>query len=332
MSKSLQHQHTLVKLYHGYGHKHNLTLYGHVYINKFSSGRKYSNNILSNIIHLVRLFLIKPIAKAKVQLLWRSQVLKAVTEDDGFFKFEWDSDEDVSAGWHEVEVQLLDEKGNAIKSSVGKVFVPHVTQFAFISDIDDTVMISHSATVLKRLILMFTKHARSRKTFLEVGSHYKLLSTAHTEPDVPNPFFYVSSSEWNLYDELNEFFKHNSLPAGVFLLSQMKRWYQLLKTGKTKHEGKLLRVYRVLLSFPKQRFVLIGDNSQADPSIYKTICDKHPEKIHAVYIRNVVEKNIPATKQLLDSIKKHGIHTCIFTTNLEAIHHSKEIGLISNHP
>ncbi|MEP7110007.1 MAG: phosphatase domain-containing protein [Ferruginibacter sp.] len=329
MARQIISQHTHVKVYHGYGHKHNLTIYGHVYEKKSEAGRNYHNNILSNIIYLVSLFLIKPVAGAKVQLVWRSQILNGISEKDGFYKFEWESDDDVAAGWHTVTVHLLDEAGNIAKSGAGKVFVPHLTQFGFISDIDDTVMISYSASIFKRLSVLFTRNPRSRSAFDNVGRHYKLLSEAHTTALVPNPFFYVSSSEWNLYDDLNEFFRFNALPEGTFLLSQVKRWYQLLRTGKTMHEGKLLRVSRVLNAFPLQQFILIGDNSQADPYIYEMICEKHPEKIFAVYIRSVIEKKVPATKELLSNIEKSGIFTCLFTNNEEAIIHSKKIGLIN---
>ena len=329
MINSSNFKHTLVKVYHGFGHKHNLTLYGNVYINKFDGKRNYSNNIVSNIVNLIKLFCIKPIPGAKVQLKWREQIFDTVTEKDGFYKFEWESHGDVPAGWHLVNINLLDTTGNVIKEAEGRIFVPHVTQYGFISDIDDTVMVSYSATIYKRLKEMFTQNAHNRKAFCNVGLHYKLLSTAQTESDVPNPFFYVSSSEWNLYEELNEFCKHNQLPTGVFLLSQVKRWYELFKIGKTKHEGKLLRVYRILNAFPKQKFILIGDNSQADPFIYKTICEKHPEKVFAVYIRNVVKKNVVATNEILIDIEKNGIFTCLFKTSSEAIAHSKDIGLIN---
>ena len=329
MSIVSKYEHIQVKVYHGYGHKHNLTVFGHVYENKHPARKKYTNNILSNIIYLLRLFFIKPIPGAQVQLQWNNQCLNGTTEQDGFFKFEWESVDDVPAGWHLLLIHVLDESGSPVKTGEGKVFVPHVTQYAFISDIDDTVMVSHSATIFKRLRVLFANNPRSRKAFHDVVNHYKLLSMAATEPEVPNPFFYVSSSEWNLYEDLKEFFRHNQLPEGAFLLSQLKRWYQLFKTGKTKHEGKLLRVYRILSAFPHQRFILIGDNSQADPAIYKTICEKHPARIHAVYIRNIVEKKSDSAKQLLTGIEKDGIYTCLFDTNEEAILHSKKIGLIN---
>ncbi|MEJ7661689.1 MAG: phosphatase domain-containing protein [Hymenobacter sp.] len=54
------------------------------------------------------------------------------------------------------------------------------------------------------------------------------------DPDQPNAFFYVSSSEWNLYDFLREFTDHHQLPKGVYQLSQLKRLGQLL-SGQNKH-------------------------------------------------------------------------------------------------
>jgi phosphatidate phosphatase APP1 len=254
--------------------------------------------------------------------------LYSTTGSDGFFKFEWQSVTVISAGWHQVVVYLLNAQGLKTASGEGKIFVPHSTQYAFISDIDDTVLISHSATTGKRLKVLFARHPRSRKAFADVVKYYHLLSIAYTEPGVPNPFFYVSSSEWNLYDDIKEFFNYNGLPQGVFLLNEIKRWYQLFKTGKTKHQGKLMRIARILDAFPKQRFVLLGDNSQSDPEIYASIANKYPENIAAIYIRNISLKNKLLTQKVLASIQNKEIHTCLFSDNNEAILHSKAIGLI----
>jgi len=202
-----------VKVYHGYGHTHDLVVYGHVFKNKPHIPHKYTNNVLLNIIHLVRLFFVEPMPCARVQLQWRDQTFYSQAEDDGFFKFEW-STSNVSPGWHPLVVNCIDEEGNVAATGEGKVFVPQSTQFAFISDIDDTVLVSHSATIGKRLRVLFTKNPRTRKTFNNVVQFYELLASAHTATEVTNPFFYVSSSEWNLYGYLNEFFKYNGLPYG----------------------------------------------------------------------------------------------------------------------
>jgi len=317
-----------VKVYHGYGHQHNLTVYGHVLAGKRAGRSRFSNNVLTNALHLLKLFIVRPIPRARIRLQWGEQQFYGTTEPDGFFKFEWESSATVPAGWHPVNVQLLGVNNQAVATGEGKIFVPHSTQYGFISDIDDTVLVSHSSTTGKRLRVMFTKNPRSRKTFADVVKFYHLLALAHTEPDLLNPFFYVSSSEWNLYDDLNEFFKHNELPKGAFLLSQIKKWHQLLKTGKTKHQGKLIRITRILHAFPKQRFVLLGDNSQSDPEIYAALANKFPDNIVAIYLRNIRANKEMPTRLLLDSIQKKEIHTCLFKHTDEAILYSRSIGLI----
>ena len=332
MANSLGGLTSTVKVYHGYGHKNNCIVYGHVLAGKAVTRKRYTNNVVLNIFHLIKLFFVYPQPNSPVMLQWRNQQLYSKTEVDGFYKFEWQSDTTIEAGWHEVIVYLLNEDGIKVNEGQGKIFIPHLTQYAFISDIDDTVLISHSATTGKRLRVLFTKNPRSRKTFADVVTHYHLLSMAHTTPEVPNPFFYVSSSEWNLYDDLNEFFKHNGLPKGAFLLNGIKKWYQLFKTGKTKHQGKLIRVVRIMEAFPKQRFVLLGDNSQSDPEMYVALANKYPDKIHAIYIRNISSKKEVVAAQLLDSILNKSIHTCLFKRNAEAIVHSKSIGLIQREP
>ena len=317
-----------VKVYHGYGHTQNLVVYGHVLAGKSFRMSKFSNNIFTNIIHLTRLFFIKPVPNVRVCLTWGGQKIYTHTASDGFFKLEWQSVHSVAAGWHDVVVDLLNQQNAAVASGKGKIFVPHPTQYGFISDIDDTVLVSHSANTRKKLRVLFTKNPRSRKTFGDVVKFYNLLAFAHTEPILPNPFFYVSSSEWNLYDNLNAFFKHNGLPKGAFLLNQIKRWHQLLKTGGTKHQGKLNRIVRIIDAFPKQRFVLLGDNSQADPEIYADIVNTYPGKIVAIYIRNITHKKESATTVLLESLQNKGVQTCHFKHTDQAILHARAIGLI----
>lgn len=317
-----------VKIYHGYGHTHNLVVYGHVFKFKAKTIQNFSNNLLTNIIYLFKLFVVKPAPFTKVRLNFYGQVVESNTEYDGFFRLEWKANQNINAGWHDVTVDALNETNEIFATGVGKIYVPHITQYAFISDIDDTIMVSHSATIGRRLRELFIKNPHTRKTFPSVKEHYQMLAQAHTDLAQPNPFFYVSSSEWNLYDYLIETFRFNGLPEGAFLLNQLKRWKSLFTSGKTGHEGKLLRVMRIIDAFPNQRFVFFGDNSQQDPAIYQAIAEKYPSNIAAVYIRNIRPSRATKTKELLAKIESQQINTCLFSHSDEAIIHSKKIGLI----
>ena len=328
LNKSNAHN-IVLQVYDGYGHTENLNLFGNVYKGKPARERKYTKNVFANISRLLKLFFIKPVANAKLRLHWQGIVIETSTEKDGFFKFAWESPTHLEAGWQEGLVQLVDDNGSVLRSETAKVYVPHITQYAFVSDIDDTVMMSYSATKVKRLRALLTKHPHNRRIFEGVKELYQKFMAAYTKPDVPNPFFYVSSSEWNLYYDLRSFFGYNKLPQGIFLLSQMKRWFQLIKTGQTKHTGKLSRIYRVMEAFPKQKFVFLGDNSQADPDIYAAIANKFPERVFAIYIRNIRPSRQAHTKKTLDSIlAAENIHTLLYDHSREVIDHGKRVGLI----
>jgi len=319
-----------IKIYHGYGHTHNLVVYGHAFKFRAKSKQKYSDNLFVNIVHLFKLFVLKPYPFIKVRLTFYTQTVDQTTEYDGFFKFEWEALDNISAGWHPVKVEIIGADEEVLAVNTGSVYVPHITQYAFISDIDDTIMISHSATIAKRLRELFIKNPRTRKTFPGAAIYYNLLALSHTDVDHPNPFFYVSSSEWNLYDYLVEAFRFNKLPEGAFLLNQIKRWKNLIKTGKTGHEGKLIRVMRILDAFPNQKFVFFGDNSQQDPSIYSKIAIKYPKNIEAIYIRNIRPERADETIALLKQAEAANIHVCLFSTSNEAMKHSEKIGLIGS--
>ncbi len=318
-----------VKVYRGYGHTHNLVIYGHVFKHRAKTEQRFSKSFWTNLKHVFKLFVLKPYPYVTVELNFYGQHITSKTADDGFFKVEWEANDNVAAGWHQVEVRALNGAGNEIARNSGELYVPHITQYAFISDIDDTVMVSHSKTIAKRLRELLLRNPHTRKTFQSTRYHYEQLALAHTNEQQPNPFFYVSSSEWNLYDYLLETFRFNGFPEGSFLLNQLKRWRDLLKTGKTGHEGKLLRIMRIIDAFPNQKFVFLGDNSQQDPEIYLKICQKYGKNVQAVYIREVRKSKYLETKKILNKLEQMSISTCLFVHSEDAIAHSKKIGLIS---
>lgn len=317
-----------IQLYDGYGHSDRLLVFGHVLKRIGTPKNHYTPNMWHNATDMLTLFLLKPYPEIKVRLHWNSQVLETVSGKDGFFTFEWKSDKKVAAGWHIVQVKAFSEEEEELKSGEGSLYVPHSTQLGIISDIDDTIMVSHSSRLMWRMREIFIKNSRSRKLFPATARFYQLLSLSGTDASTPNPFFYVSSSEWNLYGYLTEFFRYNDLPKGIFLLNQIKRWFQLLKTGKTNHHGKAERIRRILQTFPKQNYILLGDNSQADPLIYSLVAEEFGNRVVAVFIRNVRPSRTLRTTELLSLISAKGIHTCFYNHSREAISFSVEKGLL----
>jgi phosphatidate phosphatase APP1 len=317
-----------VKIYHGYGHNNSLTIFGHVFRVSPFPRRKYRQSFLRNALALLRLFLIKPFGGVEVELEWKGKVHHAKADSEGFFRFEWEDSEPYEKGWKSVKINAY-EDGALLASGTGRLLIPHPSQYVFISDIDDTFLISHSANMRKRLYVLFTQNARSRKPFDGVVRHYQLLAQTGVTNETTNPFFFVSSSEWNLYEYILEFASVNHVPRGVFLLSQLKRFSQLLKTGQNNHGTKFTRIVRILQAFPNQRVVLLGDSSQQDPYIYEAIVKHFPKQVHAVYIRDVFERNYGKVAAVLQKIEAAGVPCLLFKHSEEAILHSVKIGLIT---
>ncbi len=317
-----------IKVYHGYGFADQLNIHGHVFKLSPIPRKRYRKSFLRNTWALLRLFIVLPYPRVLVELKWKEQTLVCETDKEGFFKFEWMDHPPFQRGWQEVVVRAK-VNDQIIASGTGHVYLPHSTQYGFISDIDDTFLISHSSNLRKRLFVLFTNNARSRKPFEGVVNHYQQLAISNTTTDAPNPFFYVSSSEWNLYDYILEFATVNAIPKGVFLLSQLKLFKQLLKTGASNHHTKFARIVRILETYPHQKFVLLGDSSQQDPYIYEAIVSHFPTQIQAVYIRDVYSKNKKKVVDVLHKIESKGVPCCFFEHSSEAILHSKTIGLIT---
>ncbi len=319
-----------VKLYNGYGNQQSSVIFGHVFSLSPLPRKKYRQNFLSNTLALLRLFIVKPLKQATVQLIWENKLYTTKTAADGFFKFEWSPGLKMTAGNHTVEVQLLDHSNAVRVQSKANVVIPHPNQFAFVSDIDDTFLISYSGNLRKRLFVLLTENARSRKPFEGVVNHYQQLSVAGAAWQTVNPFFYVSSSEWNLYDYIREFSSIHKLPEGVYLLNQVKTISQILKTGQNNHSTKFMRIARVMEAYPQQHFVLLGDDSQEDPFIYTKIAEHFPGKLKCVYIRQVSKSKKQAVNEVLLKLSASGIQYCYFQHSSEAVIHSKELGLIND--
>ena len=320
---------TIIKVYHGYGHTEQLTIYGHVL--KFGPlpRRHFSKGAITNTLALLRLFMVKPYPKATVQMEWEGEKFTAETDADGFFRFEWKDKPPLPQGWQDVTVSMLNKNGDIVAQGKGSTYIPYPTQYGFISDIDDTFLISHSSNLRKRLFVLFTENAHSRKPFEGVVKHYQLLAKGNTTPNAPNPFFYVSSSEWNLYDYILEFATVNEMPRGIFLLNVLKKFDKIFKTGANNHQTKFTRIARILEAYPKQRFVLLGDSSQYDPYIYASVVEHFPKQIHAVYIRDIYKANKQKVADVLQKIESSGVSCCFFEHSADAILHSIKIGLIA---
>lgn len=319
----------LIKVYHGYGDDDQMMIFGHVLLQYPREQQHFRKAAWRNTVNLLRLFMIKPYPNAQLQLHFQNTTVNATSDANGFFRCEWQKDRPLDPGWHEVTVTITSgyAKGTV---GVGKLYHPPRTRFGVVSDIDDTFLISHSARMHKRLFVLLTRNPRTRKPFEGVVLHYRALALAHTRPDAPNPFFYVSSSEWNLYEYIKEFCRHHEMPEGIFLLSTIKKLSSFWKTGQGRHKDKYFRIARIMKTYEHLPFVLLGDDSQEDPQIYAQLVKDFPKQVLCVYIRHRNEHNKEEAGQAIAYIKTQGVDACYFVHSEQAMAHSQQIGLTTH--
>jgi phosphatidate phosphatase APP1 len=326
-----------LKLYRGYANKKELVVFGHI-VKKYPSGdKKYTRSGFRYARTILELFSIKTIPFLKVVLKVGDLVAETTAEADGYFRFQVPFHESMPSGWHTYEVTVDDEINGKkyFATSSEEFFLPYTTSYGLISDIDDTFLISHSRRSFRKLFVLLSKNVQARKPFDDVVKHYQLLSfasRAHPQKD-SNIFFYVSSSEWNLYDMIVRFAELNGLPKAVLKLKKIKSGLDdFVMTGGGSHVHKLRKIHNIINFYPELQFILLGDDSQKDPEIYEEVCRTFPTNIRAVYIRQTRKRSKPFTTLLLKNIQDLGIDTCYFAHSNKAITHSLDTGIVFQTP
>jgi phosphatidate phosphatase APP1 len=318
----------ILKLYRGYANEEELIVMGHVFQPTKAEEYDFQKRKFKNARSVIRMYQTKTQSNADVFLERRGNIIHTKTLKDGYFKFCIPIKEPLGYGWLDYSVHIVHE-GKKIEKK-GTYIRPFKGNLGFISDIDDTFLVSHTRNLLKKLHILLFRNINTRKVFEGAVPHYQALSTAgRNKKEEQNAFFYVSSSEWNLYRFIVEFTELNQLPRAVLLLKDIKTsLWDFFVTRKADHNHKFEKIKHILEFYPNLNYTLLGDDSQEDPYLYENICKIFPVTVIAVYIRQTGKQKKAKTQKALENISTLGVETCYFSDSHAAIAHSKRIGLI----
>ncbi|MFV0483232.1 MAG: phosphatase domain-containing protein [Bacteroidales bacterium] len=174
-----------------------------------------------------------------------------------------------------------------------------------ISDIDDTVIVSHTATLLKRLwsVIFTTPHQRGVVEFTK-----KVFEEAQERGAY---FFYISRSEANLLGAILEIIRCNALPDGMMLLTPYLSFLRLFNPQKG-ISSKLSNIIFIIENTDIDSFVLFGDDSQRDVLIYTDVVRMYPDKIREVYIRKTRSFISARRKRMMSDLMSLGVPVIYF--------------------
>jgi len=220
------------------------------------------------------------------------------------------------------------QKNNIFK---GEIFIPsQKANFGIISDIDDTIMHTGLTSRLKWQVVKntFFKRAEKRIPLEGAANFYEKLQGGKTGDDA-NPIFYVSHSPWNLYRYLEVFLERNNFPKGPILLRDFVNPFtrKHLPIAGNEKPQKQKEIINILNTYPQLPFILIGDSGEHDPDIYIEIAEAHPERILAIYLRNVNHKRkMLRVKGLFKSYET--VPVLLVEDSKAAVKHAREMGFI----
>ena len=276
--------------YLGYGTAQKLTVCGRVLEDEGFRPAADADTRWRNLVRFYKRLESDEVPGARLRARFLGTQTETVTDDEGYFRLQIRASSLKPGPWQDVELELL-EPGSA--NATARVLVPPArARFGVISDIDDTIVSSHVTKKLKMLLTVALTNARTRKPFPGVAAFYRALHAG------VNPFFYVSKSPWNLYAPLIEYLEVQRLPLGPLMLRDFG--------FSAKKSPKKAAIEEVLATYPKLKFILIGDSGEHDPAIYSDIVRRFPERILAIYIRSVNPKRIAGIEKLATEVAKTG--------------------------
>ncbi len=238
-----------------------------------------------------RNFVNAPVPRRPVTVKVADKELDIVTDRGGYIDVTIRTS-GIPAGWQ--QVTLFTEEAPPTCAPVQ--VVPADQKFGLISDIDDTIL----STWLPRVFL-----AAWNSFFLTEGNRVAVPGMARMYQQLLDrhpgaPIVYVSTGSWNTLPFLNRFMKRHGFPKGPMLLTDFgptqTGWFRSGRDHKRRSLSELAR------DFPHITWLLIGDDGQHDPAIYREFAELRPDHVRAIAIRQ-----LSPTEQIL----AHGTTTVL---------------------
>lgn len=249
---------------------------------------------------------------------------ESVTNEEGYFQLDFDIRGTTESG-SSIPVEITLPGFSTLKIDGDPIInLPDAAaRFGVISDIDDTLLITNATSLKQMMRLTLLESATTRLAFDGVAEFYQALH------DGGNPFFYVSSSPWNLYEFLTDFMRLNHIVPGPLMLRDFGIDETKFIAG-SHHDHKLKQIRSVMDMYPTLPFILCGDSGQDDPEIYASITDEYPDQVKTIYIRDVSDDwRSTSIQRLVEHLKQKDVDMLLVPDTLAAATHAAAQGFIN---
>jgi len=157
-----------------------------------------------------------------------------------------------------------------------------------VSDIDDTMKVSHCLDRARLLDGMFLRDFRAVDGMPALYARWAAQGAA---------FHYVSAGIWQFYEPLAAFCATAGFPRGSMHLQPFRiadgTADDAFEFPERKKRGVLAELLR---NYPRRRFLLVGDSGQKDPELYAELARAHPDQVQRVLIRDITNEPAEADR------------------------------------
>jgi phosphatidate phosphatase APP1 len=317
--------------YRSYGTRTRMYIKGRVLQNKLIKTSEENQSLVTTLKNMYKRFQSDEVPNVKICASYHDKDYEVISDEEGYFTLNFFPEDKPSSYklWHPVKLKILDSPIPwKDEMYTAEVLVPPVdAEFGVISDIDDTIVETSATKILAMAKTVFLNSAHSRLPFAGVSSFYNSLMLGKNGKK-NNPFFYVSSSPWNMYDLLKEFLDLNKIPEGPLLLRDFGlQDNKFFSSGHHGHKNK--EIVNILDTFPDLKFILIGDSGQQDIFIYRDIARVYPDRILAIYIRDLnLSKTEARIQEELNNSTETDVEIVLIKDAEEAAKHAATKGFI----
>ncbi len=267
-------------IYPAYGDARAAVVEGRVIGNRGGAAHGDGDGRLRNLWRNARLMINSERENAQVQLEVAGRRYTTRTDEEGYFRQPVAGMPALPAGWHVVQGQA----GAAVAQG-RLLIVPQENTIGVISDLDDTLQVSDVNSKRALLANTFLKNPRQRQAVVGAAHYIGTVAARNAQPELA-PVIYLSATPRQLQSNILDFLDHNDFPPGVLLTKRVTndRTSDPL-TDQVAYKS--ARLEEVFARLPHVRFVLMGDDGEHDPEIYRQLQQKYPLRVEKILIRRV---------------------------------------------
>lgn len=320
-----------IQAYRGFGNRTRAELRARLMEDRQIRPHRERASAWDNVRSMVKQIATREIPDVTVSAEFAGQRQERASDEEGYveFRFETLRMGDHPEPWQPARLSTVEAVAESDPARVdAEVLIPPAgARFCVVSDVDDTIIRTGATSVFQKTRVTLLRNAHSRVPFEGVAAFYRALQSG-TEAEAFNPIFYLSSSPWNLYDLLSQFIEVHGLPKGPLLLRDLgiERDY-LFKSSHGTH--KRAHIELLLDTYPELPFILVGDSGQKDPEIYRAVAQDFPERILAIYVRDVTNpQRDREVRRIASEVTERGVDMLLVPDTLGAAEHAAENGWI----